>query len=237
MAVKKMPDWMMDYAAAIGEKSYSEYRLLKNKYYAEIDNYNHRIAPTQFGNLNMRSPSPIPSGWLIPNKKSLSVDPRPFMVRLEEKYKKEALEIACKYGYKQPPDHVVTAYDKLSKMQENSKDFTNYIKHDTNKAELSREDIIAKSAHQQYFKDHPSAQKDFLKTKDELRRLEYEEQHPDPYNHPYRSEFDEKNLSKSEMDKKISSFLSASKSKDHSIHIERVNRKDKDDRDLDKDDW
>src|SRR5690606_31356801 len=151
-----------------------------------------------------------PKGWgkTIEESKRKDVDPRPKIYAINEKYKKEALDIACKYGYERPDKHITLSDEKITAYQEQSKAFSKVLSENDLKAGKSSEDAIAKYAHQQYFKKNPKAKEQFEATKDNLRRLEYEEQHPDPFNHPYEASIDEKALKEKLISEKMEKFTS-----------------------------
>lgn len=210
MEIDKMPEWMMDYCASIGEESFTEYRNLATKYQSEISRYIERgLAEQTRNNLELK-PIFKPKGWgkTIEESRSKDIDPRAKIYSINERYKKEALDIACKHGYERPNKGMFLFDDKFTTYQEQSKAFSKVLSKDDLNTGKSPEDAIAKYAHQQYFKKNPKAKERFEATKYDLRRLEYEEQHPDPFNHPYETSIDEKALKEKLISEKMEKFTS-----------------------------
>lgn len=230
-----MPEWMMDYCASIGEESFSDYRGLAAKYQFEINRYLKSTLPNQKQNNQVYKPLFKPTGWgkTIEESKRKEIDPRPRIYSIEERYKKEALNIACKYGYERPKELIAQFDDKLTDYQENSSQFSRALTDEDKKAGNSPEDAIAQYAHQQYFKKNPKAKEQFETTKEDLRRLEYEEQHPDPFNHPYQSANDEKALKEKLINEKLDKFLNNFNSPFKITDKEKGKEKDVRDKDMD----
>lgn len=196
MEVKKMPDFMMDYLGSIGHESinvYSEYKTLAGQYCIALDDYINRIYPVQ--NENYKAFNAL-------NKKDLGdLDPSSGFYGIKEKYKRESLSIACKYGYERPNDDIIKAHEKMTEMQEKNPIFSKFIDQDKI---LSNEDIIAKEAHRKYFLKNPEAKKNHQAIKEGFRRLEWEEKQPDPFAIPYKPD---KKVTKDYVDSRIDDFF------------------------------
>lgn len=161
---------MMDYVASIGDDCYREYQVLAGQYRADIDNYIEKIYPEQNANYKAFNKSE--------GKDLGDLDPRSALYGIDEKYKKEALNLACKHGYERPSPDVLEHHKKMTELQENSPVFSRFI---TKDKIMSNEDIYAKEAHKQYFAKHPEAEKNHATIKEAYRRVEWEEKQPDPY--------------------------------------------------------
>lgn len=197
MEVKKIPDFMMDYVASIGHESetvFCEYQKLAGQYRLELDDYIDRIYPVQ--NENYKAFNAL-------NKKDMGdLDPSSGFYGIKEKYKRESLNIACKYGYERPNDDIIEAYEKMTSMQEKSPVFSKFIEKDKI---LSNEDIIAKEAHRKYFLKNPEAEKNHQEMKADFRRVEWEEKQADPFATSYKPD---KTVSKDYVDSRIDDFFS-----------------------------
>lgn len=169
MGKSKMPDWMMDYVGAIGENSYRDYRNLSDKYYNEISDYNGRIYPQQNNHYREYNKA---MGKDVGN-----LDPTEELERIDTRYRDKALDLACdKYGYKKPDPNVAKQEEKLTKLQENSRVFSYYIKESDKN--LSNDDYIAKAAHKEYFQRNPEAEKNFTSQKELFKEIEEQEIQP-----------------------------------------------------------
>lgn len=214
MEVKKMPDFMMDYVASIGDGCYSEYQGLAGHYRADIDNYIDKVYPEQNANYKAYNK--------LKGKDLGDLDPRSALYGIDEKYKKEALNIACKYGYERPSPDVLEHQKKMTELQEKSPVFSRFI----NKDEImSDADIFAKEAHRQYFAKHPEAEKNHADMKEAYRRVEWEEKQADPFSTPYKPD---KKVDKEYMESRIDDFMDKLPSS-RKMFLEKDKSKDKED--------
>lgn len=162
MRTREMPDWMMDYVAAIdNNECYQEFRNLSSRYYNEISYYHQNIYPQQ--NMNNWS------GNKAFGKENKNLDPAPHLHSIDEKYKKESLDVACKYGYEKP-SKIKTMTDADITKQQQSSEFQKVIKEeDKLPLNASIQDEIAKEAHKEYFEKHPDAKENFRQNKEKCR--------------------------------------------------------------------
>lgn len=157
-----MPDWMIDYVAAIDNNDcYQEFRNLSEAYYKEMDKYLYEIYPQKNTNFTDRN-----INLRLENK---PFDPKPDLKIIDEKYKEKSLDIACKYGYEKP-SKIKTMTDADITKQQQSPEFQKVIKEeDKLPLNASMQDEIAKEAHKEYFEKHPDAKENFRQNKEKCR--------------------------------------------------------------------
>lgn len=166
MSERAMPDWMMDYVAAIDNpNSYVDYKNLSKSYYNEINKYHSEIYPQKKSFQDEYNPQ-----FGLGNK---PYDATRDLRSIDEKYKEKSLDIACKYGYEKPPAiNTKTDADFTSK-QQNSPEFGKVIKDEDKLPDnASHQDEVAQEAHKEYFKNHPQAKENFKLNKEQYREQE-----------------------------------------------------------------
>lgn len=219
MAIRKMPDWMMDYVASIGLDSFKDYRDLSSRYHSEVKHYLEVIYPTQAGNADMGKPEPKPDNWGAGiDNNNVPPNALPALHLIDERYKREALGIACKYGYEKPSPTVGKDNERLTQLQEVSPEFSQRIKEYIR--DLSNEDMIAYQAHKDYLTKRPDVAKNHKTKKEEFRELEWDEQHSDPFTQPYVPD-DDKMKNESLADSFINSLSSSKRDQKKDISPQR----------------